>query len=242
MRAPQLPCYDRDYRMIATTWAGAADAPTSLSGNTATSNPCGGRAPRLVSCSMPIWTSLAHAMGLPEQRAVTRRSRFADLGLDRKVPVPLIYPHHRDATIEQPFSRCRAHARADLPELLRPQEAVAPCPDEHDGLIGQTCSRLRKGRFHVRHRDWVIVGFVRHIEHYTRADTPLERDVFDGLRRLASRNWSIVPRRVLFPPWRRTRQGEPRLSVWCTREHPAHCSLIPTFYLSALGFFSTARS
>jgi hypothetical protein len=97
--------------MIATTRAGAADAPTSLSGNTATSNPCGGTAltslavPRQSSevgelLHMPILTSLAHAMGLPEQRAVTRRSRFVDLGLDRKVPVLLIYPHHRDATIE----------------------------------------------------------------------------------------------------------------------------------------------
>ena len=40
------------YRMMATTRAGAAEAPTMRKGKTATSKPWGGSAPRLMSCSM----------------------------------------------------------------------------------------------------------------------------------------------------------------------------------------------
>ena len=42
----------RRYLITATTRAGAAEAPTIFSGNTITSKPLGGSAPRLVSCSM----------------------------------------------------------------------------------------------------------------------------------------------------------------------------------------------
>jgi hypothetical protein len=50
------PCNGKEpgfgYLKSATTRAGAAEAPTIFSGNTATSNPCGGSAPRFVSCSI----------------------------------------------------------------------------------------------------------------------------------------------------------------------------------------------
>ncbi len=139
---------------------------------------------------------LPHVVGFPEQVISAGSLSFSGHVGQRDIPAPGVDAGEFNTLIENPARGFGTHPGPTCEVLRRPTESIVAGVHQHDLTRCQRVLDFVQCAPDVSFRHRLEVLLMRDIEHHARPIAPLERDLVDGLGRLAFAQWPVMPRGV----------------------------------------------